>query len=97
MTTIRFPSGLCVRYNSAAAFSRINGGTHLERKDRPNRTLAFIPDASGAIVEWTPPCAVFNTNESDALKDIQRELVALRRKISVSQSKRRKPTKKKGQ
>jgi len=69
MITVRFPNGQAVTYNQAF-FARHNG-EHYTLQDREGgRAIAFVPYASGAIVELDSPCRVENPLEGQAIEAV---------------------------
>lgn len=59
MIRVRFPNGQVVQYNDAGYLVWGEMYTTLQEKEN-GRKIAFIPNTSGAIIEFVQPCSVSN-------------------------------------
>lgn len=68
MIRVRFANGVTVQYNSGYYVEPWNGGALIKDK-QGGVSIALVTACSGAIIEWTPPCAVFNAvNDLDGYR-----------------------------
>lgn len=58
MVKVRFPNGQCVQYNNVVNWELATNGVHLKNRDK--NIEAYVPYASGAIIEWVTPRRIDN-------------------------------------
>lgn len=78
MITVRFSTGVAVRYNTATFVARHSGYSDLQTREG-GAWVAQVPN--DAIIEIVPACATFNAAHKSELEELQREIALMKRAL----------------
>lgn len=97
MLTVRYPNGQAVQYNRAwfVKYHDYAWCIYDKSPDKGGSLQLVIQPSAGAIVEWVPPCRVYNALSEQSIQsfaNMGKELRSIKRKLAGTKGKRKSST-----